>query len=80
MKKFKRKNYLICFFLIIILIISCNADRSVIEENTVKSGFSEGIAILNIDGCEYVWVKRGYGAGLTHKGNCNNPEHVCKCN
>lgn len=30
----------------------------------------EGVQILTIDSCEYVWCKNGYGAGLTHKGNC----------
>lgn len=31
---------------------------------------NEGVQILTIDSCEYVWCKNGYGAGLTHKGNC----------
>lgn len=29
-----------------------------------------GVQILTIDSCEYIWVKAGYGAGLSHKGNC----------
>ena len=37
------------------------------KNETVKN---QGIQILTIDSCEYVWVKEGYGAGLTHKGNC----------
>jgi len=32
----------------------------------------DGVAIYTIDGCEYIWVKHGYGAGLTHKANCVN--------
>jgi hypothetical protein len=31
---------------------------------------NEGVQILTIDSCEYVWCKNGHGAGLTHKGNC----------
>jgi hypothetical protein len=31
---------------------------------------NEGVQILTIDSCEYIWCKNGYGAGLTHKGNC----------
>ena len=30
----------------------------------------EGIQILTIDSCEYVWCRLGYAGGLTHKGNC----------
>ena len=30
----------------------------------------KGVQILEIDSCQYVWCKKGYGAGLTHKGNC----------
>lgn len=43
------------------------ANESNIKDNVVKN---QGIQILTIDSCEYVWVKNGYGAGLTHKGNC----------
>jgi len=43
------------------------ATASHIDGNVVKN---QGIQILTIDSCEYVWVKNGYGAGLTHKGNC----------
>ena len=31
---------------------------------------NEGVQILTIDSCQYVWCKNGYGAGITHKGNC----------
>jgi hypothetical protein len=43
------------------------ASNIVVKNHGVKS---HGIQILTIDSCEYVWVKNGYGAGLTHKGNC----------
>lgn len=44
---------------------SVNAER--INDYEVSN---QGVQILTIDGCEYVWCKNGYGAGLTHKGNC----------
>lgn len=37
-----------------------------------------GVAIIEVDGCEYVFVKHGYGGGLAHKGNCKNHEHIPK--
>jgi hypothetical protein len=44
--------------------------RSLIELN--------GIVIL--DNCEYISGQTSYGYNvLTHKGNCNNPIHKCKC-
>lgn len=43
------------------------ASATDIDDNVVKN---QGIQILTIDSCEYVWVKNGNGAGLTHKGNC----------
>lgn len=30
----------------------------------------DAVRIIEVDGCEYVWVKGGYGGGLSHKGNC----------
>lgn len=63
----------------ILLVMSCffscsvstnenkKATASNIDDNVVKN---YGIQILTIDSCEYVWVKKGRGAGLTHKGNC----------
>lgn len=77
----KPKRGCIYYFLIIpiiILFISCK------DVSTFKKVSSEplnsleitnqGAQILNIEGCEYVWVKNGYGAGLCHKGNCKNHE------
>ena len=52
------------------------ATASNIDDNVVKN---QGIQILTIDSCEYVWVKNGYGAGLTHKGNCKYCAKRSKC-
>ena len=58
-----------------LLFIGCdpidNGKRKV--EAIGLNGYSvtnSGVQILIIDGCEYIWCKNGYGAGLTHKGNC----------
>lgn len=57
--------------LIIIFLNSC--EKHVIQlENINTKVTNQGIQILTIDSCEYVWCKNGYGAGLTHKGNCKN--------
>jgi hypothetical protein len=44
------------------------------EVNAESLNYNElsnhGVQILTVDGCEYIWCKNGYGAGLTHKGNC----------
>lgn len=66
----------IFLILIVILFISCK-DKSMFKrvntQNILDSEITnEGTQILNIDGCEYVWIKNGYGAGLCHKGNCKN--------
>lgn len=79
MKNLKTKLiYLFYTFSLITFIISCSVDSSRIEQDRIERGFGGGIKILKIDGCEYIWVKRGYGGGLTHKGNCDNPEHKIK--
>ena len=36
----------------------------------INSVTRQGVQILTIDSCEYIWVKEDGGAGLTHKGNC----------
>ena len=35
------------------------------------AGHLEDIRVFEVDGCQYVWVKSGYGGGLSHKGNCS---------
>ena len=70
------------YALFCLVFTGCTADSSSLQEDTVNSSrvqkdtvenefgdFGDGITILKVDKCEYVWVKRGYGGGLTHKGN-----------
>ena len=62
--------------LVIVFSTGSMADSGQVQKDTVESKFGSEITVLTIDKCEYVWVKRGYGRGLTHKGNCKNPEHA----
>lgn len=48
--------------------------RSKDKPRRVLVGSSEYI-VVEIDSCEYVVFNGGYGGGMTHKGNCKNPEH-----
>ena len=78
MKNLRTKlSYALYTLLVAGVFTACTVDSSRVQKDTVESEFSAGITILTIDKCEYVWVKRGYGGGLTHKGNCKNPEHAC---
>ena len=78
MKKLRTKlSYALYTLLVAGVFTSCTVDSSRVQKDTVESEFGAGITILTIDKCQYVWVKRGYGGGLTHKGNCKNPEHAC---
>ena len=61
--------------LVAVLFVGC--ENRTIKEKSVKAESvndyevsNQGVQILVIDNCEYVWCKNGYGAGLTHKGNC----------
>lgn len=62
------------FFILLVMccFFSCSVSTSENKKATASNIVvkSQGIQILTIDSCEYVWVKNGYGAGLTHKGNC----------
>lgn len=55
--------------IISIIAMSCNGFDNT-KQTVVRREFSSGVTIDEIDGCEYVWKKVGYGAGLCHKGNC----------
>lgn len=35
--------------------------------------------IITIEGCQYLDNRNFYGSIYTHKGNCKNPIHKCKC-
>ena len=64
-----------CLILLGVIFTSCvpqtESNKKVTTEDLVSQDIkNHGIQILTIDSCEYVWVKNGYGAGLTHKGNC----------
>lgn len=78
MKNLRTKlRYALYTLLVAGVFTACTVDSNRVQKDTVESEFDAGITILTIDKCEYVWVKRGYGGGLTHKGNCKNPEHAC---
>jgi hypothetical protein len=61
------------FYALLVAVIFCgcgNVDSNRVQKETLESKFAAGISVMTIDSCEYVWVKRGYGGGLSHKGNC----------
>lgn len=61
----------IVIIVISLLFIACNNKQNASDTKEVQYGdWQDGISILTVDSCEYVWVKRGYGGGLSHKGNC----------
>lgn len=49
----------------VIFCASCEGDSKV-----KYIPLQEGVSVIDYDSCEYIWVKRGYRGGLTHKGNC----------
>ena len=60
-------------YVLLVAVIFCgcgNVDSNRVQKETLESEFGAGISVMTIDSCEYVWVKRGYGGGLSHKGNC----------
>jgi len=78
MKNLRTKlSYALYTLLVAGVFTACTVDSSRVQKDTVENDFGVGIRILTIDKCEYVWVKQDYGGGLTHKGNCKNPEHAC---
>jgi hypothetical protein len=54
------------FFILLVLccLFSCNNGKA-----------NLGTEIQEIDGCEYIVSKNGYGNVVSHKGNCKNPIH-----
>jgi hypothetical protein len=62
--------------LVAVIFSSCepidNSQHGKVEAKNVNDYevTNEGVQILTIDSCQYVWCKNGYGAGITHKGNC----------
>jgi len=77
MKNFKKTlSYALYILLVSGVFTACTDDSSRVQKDIVESEFGNGITILTIDKCDYVYVKRGNSGGLTHKGNCKNPEHA----
>ena len=70
-------SYALYTLLVAGVFTACTVDSNRVQKYTVERKFGAGFTILTIDKCEYVWVTRGYSGGLTHKGNCKNPEHAC---
>lgn len=67
--------------LCLIILVGCNEnlnneqqDRIPVKENDVYYD------VLTFDGCQYIYYKKQMvrGQTLAHKGNCNNPIHICK--
>lgn len=69
-----KKLILICILLSTVF-YSCSRHRGglEVEESSLFDDYvvvNQGVQVLVIDSCEYVWCKNGYGAGIAHKGNC----------
>lgn len=68
----------IILFYLTLMIISTSCSIRFPEEDgkitsstrVIKNDLVGMCAIITIDSCEYVFVKYGYRAGLSHKGNC----------
>lgn len=58
--------------LIAVLFAACQT----VDHEPLEQSIGAGITMITIDECEYIFVKRAYGAGLTHKGNCKNHNMV----
>lgn len=72
------------FALLIIFITSCGNGTSTNPQPTVRvtteNDYTKTLQIYKIDGCEYVaYCLSCDNAVLTHKGDCSNPIHQCKC-
>ena len=67
------KKYIIALCLIIVS--SCNESKEDIDQKKIyaiknQSIINDWIIVLEYDSCEYLYGPGGYGAVLTHKGNC----------
>lgn len=66
----------------ILLFTSCE-NKSYSEKETKtflcpRTGVSQELKEINIDGCQYLYGDWGNATVLTHKGNCNNKCHYEK--
>lgn len=65
------------FIAVMLLTLASCHEANVEGESTdyvIKTG-SNPIKIVNVDGCQYLFGDWSHATVLTHKGNCNNPEH-----
>lgn len=81
---------LISFFCIIftvgmLLHIGCSDQNSTRSKKAETPKYDHYIEVIRVDGCEYI-IMKGYphndgiikttkAGGITHKANCDNPEH-----
>ena len=63
--------------LAIVGLVSCTepGTTELKKETTYLTIDNYNIKVVTIDSCEYLWVPKYKGVGLTHKGNCNNQIH-----
>lgn len=70
------------FILLLTIISTVSCDKQSNSSNKIGNDYT----IRIIDGCEYIECEYGYRGTqsysytLTHKGNCKNANHKCKCN
>ena len=64
------KSYTLYTLLVAFLMVGCKEMTP--EEKTKVAIASDGIDIIEVDGCEYVRFIGYYKGGITHKGNCKN--------
>lgn len=65
------------FIAVILLTLASCYESNVKKEDTgyVINAGRDPLDVINVDGCQYLYGDWGSGTVLTHKGNCNNPEH-----
>jgi len=65
------------FIAAMLLTLASCQEPNVQRENTgyVVLGYTTPLQVIKIYGCQYLFGDWGNATVLTHKGNCNNPEH-----
>ena len=59
----------------LVMVMGCSNEKQV----TLKTSSNEDVALVVIDGCEYLTaVTYGGAATYCHKGNCTNSIHIYK--
>ena len=75
----------ICFFTACtekVEVVVTKEEKEAIEKKKNKAKEDkhlERYELIILDGCEYYRTGGWSDAGITHKGNCNNPIHNCNC-